>query len=81
MGGKIQNMLEIRSNEGSKMLNSRMTHLAEISVDENKLITELTFQATTDTRVMSAISFISAVFLPATFLAVGTPPTGWCGKC
>ena len=68
-------MLEARTNEGSNILNNRMARLAEISADENRLIAGLTYQATRDTRVMSTISFISAIFLPATFLAVGSPFT------
>ncbi|PLN84780.1 hypothetical protein BDW42DRAFT_31437 [Aspergillus taichungensis] len=67
--GLIQSMLEARTNEGSNMLNNRMARLAEISADENRLIAGLTYQTTRDTRAMSTISFISAVFLPATFLA------------
>ncbi|KAI9931544.1 hypothetical protein MW887_010121 [Aspergillus wentii] len=69
ISGLIQSILEIRTSESSKKINNRMHELAEKGVQENKLIKRLTFQTTQDTRSMSVISFISAIFLPATFLA------------
>jgi hypothetical protein len=50
-----------------------MRRLTEQGVDENKLMKRLTEQTTKDTRSMMAIALISAIFLPATFLAVSGP--------
>ncbi|KAL4801855.1 hypothetical protein BDV18DRAFT_164668 [Aspergillus unguis] len=51
----VQNILDIRATESSAEVSSRMRVLAEKNARE--------------TRSMSILSFISAVFLPATFLA------------
>ena len=57
-----------------------MQELAEIGVQENKLIKTLTLQTTRETKFMSTIALISAIFLPATFLAVSqSPSTMLCG--
>ncbi|OJJ39788.1 hypothetical protein ASPWEDRAFT_105628, partial [Aspergillus wentii DTO 134E9] len=62
ISGLIQSILEIRTSESSKKINNRMHELAEKGT-------------TQDTRSMSVISFISAIFLPATFLAVRPTPS------
>jgi hypothetical protein len=47
-----------------------MKELAEQGIQENRLIKSLTFQTTEDTKSMRVIALVSAIFLPATFLAV-----------
>ena len=47
-----------------------MQRLTEQGIKENGLIKRLTEQSTSDTRSMMTITLISAIFLPATFLAV-----------
>ena len=47
-----------------------MQKLTEQGMKENGLIKRLTEQSTKDTRSMMIIALISAIFLPATFLAV-----------
>ena len=64
------NILEIRAAEASKQMNLEMQKLTEQGVNENKLMKKLTEQTTRDTKSMVIISLISAIFLPATFLAV-----------
>lgn len=67
---QIQNILDIRATESSKKTNTSMQELTEQSIQENKLVKTLTIQSTRDTRAMMVIALISAIFLPATFLAV-----------
>lgn len=67
---QIHNTLEAQTTENSNKANSRMQELAEIGVQENRLIKTLTMQTTSETKFMSTITLISAIFLPATFLAV-----------
>jgi hypothetical protein len=47
-----------------------MQRLTEQGIKENALMKRLTEQSTNDTRSMMTIALISAIFLPATFLAV-----------
>lgn len=47
-----------------------MQKLTEQGIKENKLMKKLTHQSTQDTRSMMTIALISAIFLPATFIAV-----------
>ncbi|CZR52532.1 uncharacterized protein PAC_02409 [Phialocephala subalpina] len=65
----VLNILEIRATEASKQMNVEMQKLTEQGVNENKLMKKLTEQTTQDTKSMMIISLISAIFLPATFLA------------
>ena len=67
---QVQGIQDSRSNEASKRINLEMQKLTEQSIKENGLMKRLTEQSTTDTRSMMTIALISAVFLPATFLAV-----------
>lgn len=69
---QIQNILEIRAAENSKQMNSEMQKLTEQGIKENKLMKTLTHQSAQDTRSMMVVALISAIFLPATFLAVST---------
>jgi hypothetical protein len=71
----VLNILEIRATEASKQMNVEMQKLTEQGVNENRLMKKLTEQATRDTKSMMIISLISAIFLPATFLAVGSGST------
>ncbi|KAL4974577.1 hypothetical protein BDW66DRAFT_167666 [Aspergillus desertorum] len=57
-GMLVQNILDMRATETAAKINVRMRELAEKNARE--------------TRSMSIISLISAIFLPAMFLAVGT---------
>jgi Mg2+ and Co2+ transporter CorA len=66
---QIQNILDIRATESSKQINSEMQKLTAQGINENKLMKKLTKQSAQDTRSMMTIALISAVFLPATFLA------------
>lgn len=50
-----------------------MHEISKQGAEENSLVRELTSQTTHDTKAMRTIAFISAIFLPATFLAVGYP--------
>jgi hypothetical protein len=70
---QVQNIQDIRATEASKQINLEMQKLTEQGIKENKLMKRLTEQSTGDTRSMMAIALISAVFLPATFLAVRVP--------
>lgn len=54
-------------------MNSEMQKLTEQGIKENKLMKTLTHQSAQDTRSMMVVALISAVFLPATFLAVRSP--------
>ncbi|KAF2682038.1 hypothetical protein K458DRAFT_433038 [Lentithecium fluviatile CBS 122367] len=65
----VQSIQDIRSAEASQQINHEMQTLTEQGVKENKLMKRLTEQSTRDTRSMMTIALISAVFLPATFLA------------
>jgi hypothetical protein len=51
-------------------MNSEMQKLTEQGINENKLMKTLTHQSAQDTRSMMVVALISAIFLPATFLAV-----------
>jgi hypothetical protein len=66
----VLNILEIRATEASKQMNFEMQKLTEQGVNENKLMKKLTEQSAQDTKSMMIIALISAIFLPATFLAV-----------
>ncbi|KAL5044294.1 hypothetical protein BDW71DRAFT_199150 [Aspergillus fruticulosus] len=57
-GMLVQNILDIRATDTAAKINVRMRELAEKNARE--------------TRSMSVVSLISAIFLPAMFLAVGT---------
>jgi len=76
----VLNILEIRATEASKQMNVEMQKLTEQGVNENKLMKKLTEQTTQDTKSMMIISLISAVFLPATFLAVISSSLSICSK-
>jgi hypothetical protein len=67
---QVQGIQDFRSNEASKQINREMQTLTEQGIKENGLMKRLTEQSTKDTRSMMTIAFISAIFLPATFLAV-----------
>ncbi|EMD91849.1 hypothetical protein COCHEDRAFT_1154873 [Bipolaris maydis C5] len=67
---RVQGIQDFRSNEASKHINHEMQRLTEQGIKENGFIKRLTEQSTKDTRSMMAIALISAIFLPATFLAV-----------
>jgi hypothetical protein len=67
---QIQNILDIRSTEASKQIESEMRKLTKQGINENQLMKKLTQQSAQDTRSMMTIALISAIFLPATFLAV-----------
>jgi hypothetical protein len=69
---QVQNILEIRATEAGQQTNFEMQKLTEQGIHENKLMKRLTEQSTQDTKSMRAIALISAIFLPATFLAVST---------
>jgi len=77
---QVLNILEIRATEASKQMNVEMQKLTEQGVNENRLMKKLTEQATRDTKSMMIISLISAIFLPATFLAVGSGSTPYVQK-
>ncbi|KAF2805602.1 uncharacterized protein BDZ99DRAFT_423932 [Mytilinidion resinicola] len=67
----IQSILDIRTADSSTRINSAVHDITEQGMEENKLIKRLTHQSTQDTRAMKVIAFISAIFLPSTFVAVG----------
>ncbi|PVI01288.1 hypothetical protein DM02DRAFT_654672 [Periconia macrospinosa] len=69
IGQLVQSIQDIRAAEAGKKINHEMRRLTEQGVDENKLMKKLAEQTTKDTRSMMAIALISAIFLPATFLA------------
>ncbi|KAJ6272007.1 hypothetical protein PSV08DRAFT_408869 [Bipolaris maydis] len=69
IGQLVQGIQDFRSNEASKHINHEMQRLTEQGIKENGFIKRLTEQSTKDTRSMMAIALISAIFLPATFLA------------
>lgn len=71
---QVRNILEIRAAEASKQMSFEMQKLTEQGVNENKLMKKLTEQSTKDTKSMTIIALISAIFLPATFLAVIIKP-------
>lgn len=68
---QVQNIQDIRATEASNLINLEMQKLTEQGISENKLMKTLTEKSVRDTRTMMNIAFISAIFLPATFLAVG----------
>jgi hypothetical protein len=70
----VQSIQDIRAAEASKQINYEMQKLTEQGIKENKLMKRLTEQSAGDTRSMMTIALISAIFLPATFLAVSVPP-------
>jgi hypothetical protein len=70
INAQVQGIQDFRSNEASKQTNHEMQRLTEQGIKENGLMKRLTEQSTKDTRSMMTITLISAVFLPATFLAV-----------
>lgn len=72
---QVQSIQDIRANEASKEINHEMRNLTEQSIEENRLVKRLTEQSTKDTRSMMAVALISAIFLPATFLAVSVTHT------
>ena len=51
-------------------MNFEMQNLAEQGIEENRLVKRLTERATRDTKAMKIIALVSAIFLPATFMAV-----------
>jgi len=67
---QVQNILEVRATETGKIMNFEMQKLAEQGIEENRLVKRLTEQATRDTKSMKLIALVSAIFLPATFMAV-----------
>ena len=72
---QVLNILEIRATEASKQMNVEMQKLTEQGVNENRLMKKLTQKSTQDTKSMMIVSLISAIFLPATFLAVRSGST------
>ncbi|OCK75784.1 hypothetical protein K432DRAFT_307764 [Lepidopterella palustris CBS 459.81] len=68
---QIQNILDIRTAESSSRINSAVHDITEQGIQENKLIKMLTHQAAKDTRATKLITLLSAIFLPAIFVAVG----------
>lgn len=69
IGQLVQSIQDIRAAEASKQINYEMQKLTEQGIKENKLMKRLTEQSAGDTRFMMTIALISAIFLPATFLA------------
>ncbi|RYO26177.1 hypothetical protein AA0111_g8172 [Alternaria arborescens] len=69
IGQLVQGIQDFRLNEASKHINHEMQRLTEQGIKENALMKRLTEQSTNDTRSMMIIALISAIFLPATFLA------------
>jgi hypothetical protein len=67
---QVQNIHEVRQADNSNRLNHAVRDITEQSIQENKLIKQLTHQSTLDTRSTMVIALISAIFLPATFAAV-----------
>jgi uncharacterized protein (UPF0179 family) len=67
---QIQQILDFKAAEQGRKINSRMEELAEQGVQENRLIKSLTLETTEDTKSTKVITLISAIFFPATFLAV-----------
>lgn len=65
----VQNIHEVRQADNSNRLNHAVRDITEQSIQENKLIKQLTHQSTLDTRSTMVIALISAIFLPATFAA------------
>ena len=72
---QIQQILDFKAAEQGRKINARMEELAEQGVQENRLIKSLTLKTTEDTKSMKVITLISAIFLPATFLAVSQGQT------
>ncbi len=67
---QVLSILEIQATETSKQMNFEMQKLTEQGVTDNKLLHTLTEKSTQDTKTMMIIALISAIFLPATLLAV-----------
>ncbi|KAL2064451.1 hypothetical protein VTL71DRAFT_4945 [Oculimacula yallundae] len=65
----VQILLDTRATEASRKMNLEMQKLTEQGMEENRLIKRLTEKSTWDTKSMMIIASISAVCLPATFLA------------
>ncbi|KAM3069736.1 hypothetical protein ACMFMG_010446 [Clarireedia jacksonii] len=70
IGQLVQSILEIRAVEAGKIMNFEMKKLTEQGIEENKLVKRLTQQTTRDTKTMKIIALVSAIFIPATFMAV-----------
>ncbi|CAL3971963.1 unnamed protein product [Diplocarpon coronariae] len=69
VGSLIEHILDLRTANTNHRMNSAMHEISKQGAEENCLVRQLTSQSTKDTRAMRTIALISAVFLPATFLA------------
>ncbi|PQE24618.1 Mg2+ transporter -like Zinc transport protein [Rutstroemia sp. NJR-2017a BVV2] len=69
IGQLVQSILEIRAAEAGKIMNLEMKKLTEQGIEENRLVKRLTQQTTRDTKAMKIIALVSAIFIPATFMA------------
>ncbi|CAI6290374.1 unnamed protein product [Periconia digitata] len=69
IGQLVQSINDTRAVDASNQINHEMKRLTEQGIEESKLMKKLTEKSARDTRSMMVIALISAVFLPATFLA------------
>ena len=63
-------MIDAGTGETNHEMNRSMHALSKQGIEDNKLMRQLTARSTQDTRSMAVIAIISAIFLPATFVAV-----------
>lgn len=69
---QIQNILDFRNTATANRTNESMHELTEQGIRDNKLMQRLAYQSARDTRSMMIIALMSAIFLPASFVAVCT---------
>lgn len=63
---RISHATNLKNNE----INENMHELSKQGVQENSYMKRMTYQSTRDTRFMTIISLTTAIFLPATLVAV-----------
>lgn len=66
-------MLDFRCLASLQSNSQVVTELATLSKDENKIMLQLTSKAARDTDIMKWITFLTLVYLPASFAAVSPP--------
>lgn len=67
----ISRATNLKNNE----INENMHELAKQGVQENSYMKRMTYQSTRDTRFMTIIALTTAIFLPATLVAVSLAKT------
>lgn len=70
----MNSIISFRSLDASRINSGHTAEILQLAQDENKEIMEISVSAREDTKTLKTITILTLVYLPASFVSVGSIP-------